>query len=123
MVQKKSEKNDVESLESQPVEEQTTATAPKPPEQMTSDILARDYVFGMVKEISPGGVRIAVTAPIRDIEVFAVITPATKFYQEDEGDTSSRVEIALEDLTVDSFVKVVADGTIGHRPRLGAVGI
>ncbi len=95
----------------------------KAPADIVKQILNRDHIVGMVKEVSADSIRIGVTAPVGDIEIFGVITPTTKFYQDGEKTASERTKISATDVTPGSFVRVVTNESIGNRTRVDVVEI
>lgn len=94
-------------------------------QQITEKILSHTYAYGFVKEIKTNGLVFIVHGIVPPSpELFAVITPGTKFYKKkNSSENETKVEILQTDIKVGDAIMVVTGEVIGNHTNIDALEI
>ena len=93
--------------------------------QIADKVLNRLFVYGFVTKIQADGfVFVVHGVPLSESELFAAITPSTKFYQKKNASEGERkVKISRTDIKVGDPIMAVASDIIGSRTNFDALEI
>ena len=109
-----------------PISQQSYSPNTLPPQSTQQDrtevLLNRTYAYGIVREISKGGLVLTTMLPGHKLAV--AFTPKTKFYRlKSEDKIEKKVPISRSDIAVNNIVAVLTGDKIGYNTNVNALEV